>query len=316
MPLGPREILFVIVLPAVAVLVMIAISWRAWRRSAQRGDWGGPIGIVIAFAIAHRFVAGSWPALPPTESMGWLLVAAVGAAVIGIVDALIPLPTAVRAATSFLVAGGACAIVLQTVMRNWPIGQHVVTLLILALAGLGWWCSIVATARDGGVLAPLVLWIVSSTLAMALMLPPDASLRFGQLTLSLAAAAGAMFMLVLVRPNVSFTRGVPMVFATISVTLIAAAHYLFDWRLIYAVPLLAAPGFVMLGRLIPAPQPTTATRKLARLLIRVAPLVVVMAVVLAVAVIEFRRSESATGYDQELGTAPNDVSTPADVRTI
>src|SRR5262249_4346696 len=156
-----------------------------------------------------------------------------------------------RAISVLIVTGAATTPLLHSVMQEWPLAQRIATLGILSVTGLLWWASLEWSASDrnsGGVITPLLLVVISATLAMALMLPPDASLRFGQVTISLAAASGAMFLLALFRPQVSAGRGATLVVSVLFVAIIAAAHFLFDWRLVYAVPLLASPLYIAIGR--------------------------------------------------------------------
>jgi hypothetical protein len=244
--------------------------------------------------------------------MDWLLTIAAGAAIGGLIDALVRLPTWARAALVLLLAGGATMLVLKSVMQSWPTIQQVAAIGVLSVAGLAWWWTLESSGREGGVTLPLVLLIVGATVAMALMLPEHASLRLGQLSMSLPAVAGAMLLLMLIRPRVELTRGAAIVFAVTYVSLIAAAHFLFDWGLTYAVPLVAAPAYIFIGRMIPAAR----LRGWQRVLVRLAPVAIPMAIVLAIAVNEFRESEAQGVNAEAANEAPKAGSTRLDSGAI
>lgn len=87
-----RDLAAAVGLPLAISLVMLLIAWRPWRRGDEglppRGLWGGAMAIGLGLAAAMA-VFPQWPGVPPGTRWQWLQVAAVGAAIVGVVAATI-----------------------------------------------------------------------------------------------------------------------------------------------------------------------------------------------------------------------------------
>src|SRR2546423_646414 len=112
-----RDILWDVVLPGAIAVLVVALSWRAWDRgSAPRAHWAGPLALGLAFAIVLPALIGSkWrlPGLPPGESAGWLFYIAIVGALIGVIDALVSIPSWARLAIVLIFSAASIGVFLS-----------------------------------------------------------------------------------------------------------------------------------------------------------------------------------------------------------
>src|SRR4051812_40975956 len=77
--------------PAAVSLVVMVPAWRPWKRTGAetRGRWGAPVALAAGFAAAFKSINGALPQqFPPPDAKLWLFWIAIGAGVIGLIDAL------------------------------------------------------------------------------------------------------------------------------------------------------------------------------------------------------------------------------------
>ncbi|CAN5557080.1 hypothetical protein BH09PLA1_BH09PLA1_17110 [soil metagenome] len=304
MPLGPRELIFVIVIPALAALVILFVTRRVWlSRQVETGKtvgaWGGPLAAGIAFVIAYPSITGSWRVIPPAESLAYLFLAVVVSALAGMLDSRSHGATGLRLAGVCALAVVSTAAVLRFKFKSdWtPSQANVMCLAIGAIAFL-WWLAMDASERDpaSSSAMPWIAWMNCSTIAVVVMM--NGGLKHGQLALALAAAAGAGLLLSLLARRRIFLRGAAVVFAIIPVLIVVSAHYLADLSMFKAGLLLSTPIAVALGRFIP----TEHLRSSVRSLLRIAPTALLMAVILIIAVRDFQKSQSEIDPNDPYGS--------------
>ncbi|MBC8108910.1 MAG: hypothetical protein H7Z14_20160 [Anaerolineae bacterium] len=306
MPLGPHELIFVIVIPALAALVILFIARRAWLRRAVDesktvGAWGGPLAVGIAFLIAFPTIHGTLNVFPPKESMSYLLLAVILTAIGGVLDSRSRGAVGLRIAGVFVLACVCTAGVLRFKFRSDWTPSHASTMIIaIGALCLAWWFALDSAEQDpaSGSAMPWLTWMICSTLAAVLMM--NGSIKYGQLALSLAAAAGAGLLLSLVAKRRFFLRGTAVVFAIIPTLLIISAYYLFDLKPLYVGLLLSAPIAIALGRIIP----TKHLRSSIRTLLRIAPTALFMAVILTIAIHDYRKTQSQSDPNDPYGSLP------------
>jgi hypothetical protein len=81
-------LVFAILIPGGISLVVLALTWRVWRKGAGPGaPWAAPLALGAAFLAGQAGVQG-WPGFPPVEAIGWIFFLAAGAALWGIGDSL------------------------------------------------------------------------------------------------------------------------------------------------------------------------------------------------------------------------------------
>lgn len=304
MPLGPRELLLVIVLPALAALVILFIGRRAWLRRANElapivGAWAGPLAVCIAFVVAFPTIAGTINVFPPKESMSYLLIAVLVATIGGAIDARWrDGPIGLRIAGVFVLAVACAAGVLRFKFKSDWSPQHASTMVVaIGALCLTWWLAMDSAERDpaSSSALPWLSWIICSTIAVVLMM--NGSVKYGELALALAAAAGAGVLLTLLAKRRMFLRGAAISFAIIPALIIISAYYLFDLKPLYVGFLLCTPITIALGRVIP----TEHLRSSVRAVLRVAPTALLMAIILMIAVRDFRKSQANSDPNDPYG---------------
>jgi hypothetical protein len=299
MPLDPKDIAQVLGLPFAAALLILGTAWQVWMCDRDAGvraaRWAGPLALAVGFALAFRApsVAGAIPSLPPVSSTAWLFYAAIGATIVGLLDAIARLPMFVRAPLVALSGGAACMAVLSfKINSDWTIAQALVAFMTFAAVTWFWWISLERALSDGGFEGPLILIALSTALGMTFAM--NGNLKYGQLAGSLAAASGAALVLSIWRPRVKLARGGSVVFTIMSICLMAGARYLADesepganvylWLL---WGLGALPAFVWLGRWVADLTQVTGRRRTA---VRLAVVLLPVAILMTVAAIQFRKS--------------------------
>src|SRR5262249_19724949 len=124
-----------------------------------------------------------------------------------------------------------------------------------AILAAVWWAALEAgimrrSERDFAVLPSILLWLVGSCAGVVSMMVGIVS--YGKCAIALAAAAAAMI------PALGWggspqnaLRGVPMIFATLMVTMLAGEHYLGSLDLSLIGILSIAPIMIWLGAYLP-----------------------------------------------------------------
>jgi hypothetical protein len=296
MPIGPSDFLLEIIIPALLALAAMCLAWRPWRRFPQpKAHWGGAVAVALAVLAAYRPVFGAWPSFPPSTANHWLFYVVLLALLVGLLDALIRPPRWIATIGIFIAAMAALAAMLKFALFGEEHGpaQSIGLLLLFGLIGAAWWITFELTADDGGVVAPLLMWITVSTVAVVFMLTD--SFVWGKLAMALAAAAGALLVMILWRRSIRLSHGAMHVFAIVMLCLIIPVHYVASLSIGKLVTLLAVPAFIWIGRLITMAGPISRLRPWQRAVIRVAALVIPMAVLLSVAAVEFRRTSGGGG---------------------
>jgi hypothetical protein len=141
------------------------------------------------------------------------------------------------------------------------------------------------------------------------------SLRFGQLAGSMAAAAGAMLVLVLWRRRVRLTRGVAVVLATLCATLTVTAHYLFDLPALFCIGLLLTPLWVWIGRALASIRAFRDAPRL-RAVVRLAGVALPLGALLAISAVRFAKTQSQDGEYDPYSSGAGFISTPHAQRAI
>jgi hypothetical protein len=187
--------------------------------------------------------------------------------------------------------------------------QHAST-MIVAIGGLCliWWLAMDFAERDpaSSSAMPWLSWIICSTISVVLMM--NGSVKYGELALSLAAAAGAAVLLTLIAKRRMFLRGSAVVFAIIPALIVISAYYLFDLKPLYVGLLLCAPITIATGRVLP----TEHLRSSIRAVLRIAPTALLMAVILTIAIRDFRKSPAESDPNDPYGQLPEVPRQPSD----
>jgi hypothetical protein len=239
-PAAIRQLMLAVV-PSVVVslVVMWGLWWRAGAKvrgesaagglvpvAAVQGPWWAA-GLVMAGLVAVIFgLAESRWYVPPTSRKDWVPLIAVGAAVLGLVlggmragewrGAKWVIGWGVRGLAAGLV-GLACA--WPRVMNTWSMGESAAWLGgFAAVVVIVWWSIARVTERTTGAQGPLAVMLLAAGASQVLVLG-YASFDQAQLVTIIAAAAGPMWVLGMLRPNFTLAREG----ACVAVLVIAAA---------------------------------------------------------------------------------------------
>src|SRR4051812_13277218 len=244
MPIGPREFLFVVMIPAALALVTMCLAWRPWRRFPRpAGHWGGAAAIGVAVILAYYPITNAPPHFPPREATVWVFWIAFLATLVGLIDALIRPPRWVSTILVFALSSFALAMMLKSqLFGEWSTAASLGALLLFGMIGVLWWVTFEASADTGSLTHALLTWLTASGIAVALLL--TGSLKFGQFAMALAGAAGAMVVLILWRRNVSLAHGAMHAFIVVILCLLIPSHYLSELPAVEGLALLAIPAFI------------------------------------------------------------------------
>ncbi len=285
MPVSPQQLMLVVGLPGIGALVLLLL--------ASGRKWAGPLSAACVVLAGFPFIAGSLHVFPPQESLGWFFHLAILAGIAGVIDAVHPRVWLVRFVAVFLLVAASSYVMLKSHMQSIDTAEALLTLACIGATGAAWWAAADWAERDpsSGSAAAWMFWILSTTIAITISM--NGSINYAQIALTLAAAAAAGVIASLLRAR-AFARGTSIVYTILPVMLIVGAHFLVDLPHTYVAGLLCTPLAIAVGRLIPV----ASLRPWQRTTLRVAPVALLMAVLLTVVVIDFRRSQSETGDEQ------------------
>jgi hypothetical protein len=299
MPLSPKDLLLVAIMPGVLALVLLALGRRIWQRreldpsDPARGAWAGPLAVGLAFLVVFPTpsVMAHLPHFPPAESVEWLFIVALCATLLGIVDSWARRVGWVRALSVLLLALACSMFTLKFKLAQWTTSQRVESLGCVSLITMFTWAALDWSERDPDsyASAPLAFLLLSMTAATVLA---TGSLKHAQLAGSISAACGAASLLAIVCRRPSLVRGTAIPLAVLHVMLIVGAATLFsDFDRRYTVALLTAPLLIALGRAIPV----TKMPPIARPIIRLLPLAILCGILLARVIPELKHQALESG---------------------
>ncbi len=211
------------VLPAAIVVgVLLALAWLP-RRSPRSGATAssatrlaralGALAFAAGYAVGHQ--QGHFElSFAPREFKERIVYVALGAAIVGALEAFERVPRALRPLVRAVVTLAIPWWLLQNFLARWEIG-----LAVLAVVGLGFgllvsWSGLDALARRrSGPVLPLALLAVTSAQSVALLASGNAT--FALFAASLAGCLGASAVVALRAPALELTSGASAVIAVV-----------------------------------------------------------------------------------------------------
>jgi hypothetical protein len=186
-----KQILPVASVAALASVLMCAVT-LAWRGRAQQALV--PFIIATGYACGHLFIVGRC-SLPPTDTLNWLPILALGAAAVGHALALLPHRRTRMLAAGFVAAGALRLLLHPLFSHAWTGGVGWMWVTGLSVAAVLMMQSLDALSRQSSsrLETPLLLFIVSAGTSIALSL--SGSLLLGQFAAVLGAALAGMLAL-------------------------------------------------------------------------------------------------------------------------
>lgn len=252
MPVLIEAALYGVMVPVVVAGAILMITFRSRAPDRDRSSTGW----AVALALGAGYVAGyltllGLPPFPPVEANQWIVLLAIVAALLALVDSFHRTPGWLRHGLRLLLSFAVPWLVLGPMREHtWSTGE---SLLWSAGSGLVLFGLITAaettTRQSRGVSMPLSLLTLGVGTSLVLALSGSALL--GQLGGVLSAALGAVLVFAWWRPDVEMSRGPAAVVLVVLAGLWLSGYFYAEVPAASALLLLGAPGVVWLVLLTP-----------------------------------------------------------------
>jgi hypothetical protein len=249
-----KTLLLGLPVPALVCAAFLLLGWRARRSGAPDpdggpvGGWGGGVGLMHGYFIAHAAIAG-WAALRPVDVTDWLPHAAIAAVLVELVA--LYWPRAVVLHWLLRLAASAAAVVvvsLPTIRYTWTTTQSVIAVPVLVLALYASWASLGALAtRTSASSLGVTIMIAAGVGSVTLVASRTAKLS--QLCAAIAAMAGAALVLAWWKRRLSLGAAGAGVAALLLGYLWMQGYLYAEMPMASALLLAAAPSAAWVGRL-------------------------------------------------------------------
>ncbi|GIV17066.1 MAG: hypothetical protein KatS3mg022_2501 [Armatimonadota bacterium] len=244
-----QQLVWGALLPAVITLLILAVSWRAWRREGVPTHWGTPLALAAGYLFAHWRIVGLPMSFPPVDSNEWLFVVATIVAVWGVIEHFAANSPLLRDAGRAVLVAAISWFVLRPLMGNvWQGASAYIWWISLALGWWLWWSLQARLAANmPGILVPLVLSMVAGGGGLVLLWSNSSSLS--QFSGAVAAVIGATVPLVFWRREGSIgSGGVAFVAGTLGLIWVNAIAFVPVpvWRIAVLSIASLTPLFVLL----------------------------------------------------------------------
>ena len=199
--------------PGVASLVLFALLWRRGTRKSGSRPILAALGLGLLYGAFHAWLFGL--RFPPRESMDWLPLAAIAAAVGSCALACLPTgdhrprwrPSIGGAVITIAVLGLVGWLAAGNLRKSWSAAETLENVgWFVLLTGLAWAGASVLAHRRPGPVAPLTLLIIAGGASQVLALA-FSSLKFAQSAGIWAAFLGGAMVVAFFRRGLSLARG-------------------------------------------------------------------------------------------------------------
>jgi hypothetical protein len=241
-----HDMIWGVVLPFVLSAIVVVVSAAPWRRPRTTARWAIPVALALGFWFAYVGIAGR-PAFPPIEAQGWLPYLAALAALVSIVNALVPKARWLNVALSAMTLAATVFLITRPLHGRLAPVQLWLTLGIIGAGMFIWWALLEALAhRVPG--APVPALLMFTAIAAALVLMNSHTQRLAQLSGSAAVVlAGAV--LLSWWAKLTPIGGTVLTFTIIVLGLVVAGYFYADITIPHAILLAAAPLTAWIGQL-------------------------------------------------------------------
>ena len=214
---------------ATAALIGIAMPWRRVSPAAdsRRAVIAGGVAVGLAYIGAHLALSGGWPALPPRDTIHWMLAAAAFGVIRAVSESFasgLPGSSAANAvrwtARAALLAFVVTVMLWKLVRGPWTPGVSAAWVAGCAAAGLLWWRAAEGVVSRAAPLASAAVLTIAASAASAMSLV-GGSMTLAQHAGAVAAATGPLVGLALWRPDLPTARGTAAALAFLTTALLA-----------------------------------------------------------------------------------------------
>jgi hypothetical protein len=235
-----------VIVPAVVSTGALCLS----RQGIRAGASGTALGIGVGYALGHWIVFGV-PAFPPGDVSHWPFWLALGAAILGVIEATTRSPAWLRWVIRAVVCAAALALICRPKIENsWTASESAIRVAALVFAALVSWWNLSALADR--LPAPATSASIFAVLgAMAVIFVQAHSAVQGQLALAL----GATFLPIVVvswwHPLCDRARGAVSVLGLLIPSFLTINYFFSDLSAPCALLLAFAPAAAWVGRIKP-----------------------------------------------------------------
>jgi hypothetical protein len=241
-----------ILIPAVLSGVLLLMSWWSGDDGRRKiiAQPGTALAFIIAFAVGYVGMIGM-PAFPPVQEGGWILLAALAAAVVACIDAIYRFPEGIRFIYRLLIVLVLAYFLLSP--GNEYIHEGLNGYLWLAamtlLTTLVWWLLERRSEDQRGWKQPFLLMITLVGVTMTLMMA--GSMKFGQMSVLLTSITGAAWIVSMIKPKFLSSPGGTGVISLVVFGLLFGAHLFAELPLLalvlLSIAMLVQPFWQQLG---------------------------------------------------------------------
>lgn len=235
-----ETVIYGALVPAVVAGVLQLVAWISGKGKSESQIARPGTSIAYAASLLTGFVMliGA-PALPPVEASDVIVIGAVVAALVGIVDSIFSFPLFVQFLYRAVVALATGWFLLNPTNEYLHEGLNgFILLTVFTLAAFAVWRAVSYGNDHRGAKHSFTLLVLLAMASMTMMLA--GSLKFGQMMVTLTAAVGASWVVSLLRPRFSLAPGGIGAIAMMYTGLLFGAHYYAELPLASMVLLLLA----------------------------------------------------------------------------
>ena len=288
--LTPSDFLYGVALPFVLAALLLLAAWRPWKRShTPAAFWGGPLASGAAFVTTFALLQGPGHVIALSSAIMWLFYIGIGFTLLGVADALVRLPHAIRGILVFAFAAAAAALLLRFNFTNqtWDVLHGALWLGAIAATTLLWWASFEQSAVGGGMTAPLAMAAVSGASGMIVAVLVEQTTGQGLGAIAIAFTVAVILMAWSGRASVE--RGAAVVIGGIGVSALAGSYFISSLPIQYVLLLAFAPATLWLGRI----PHIRRMRPWLRVTIQIVLLMIPLTVAASMAIAQARQDASA-----------------------
>lgn len=236
-------------LPALLVastIVALGLIIAARLRSAQ--SWACAAALALAYVGGHAMTIARWPALPPVDSIDWLLYFALGTLIFPILEVLrAPSSGWLRWLVWAAFSGSFLSALLRPKFRyGWSVIEGWLWLggLLAIMLFLAWCLETIVVRSSARIALPLILAIIMGGTAIALLV--SGSILLGQLASIVEVTILVAFVIGCWIPTLLPSRGAVPVLTTLFTGLLVCGTFYSELPVLSAALLIIAPGATLI----------------------------------------------------------------------
>ncbi len=237
-----RDLLWGVALPAFAAAAVLGMGWQPWRREhpAGTGLVAVPVALAIGFVLGSGGVLG-WPALPPLDSVEWLVLLGFFWAAVGVAESLLAISGVRLWLERALVASVSAWLLLRPLVSYAWSGAEAGAWIAGLTGAMLLACAALERCddRSPGVSSAAAALILAAASGLVLLL--SGSQKLGQLAGALSGSLLGLVVFAAVARGAALGRGGVLVFGMLWSGLLIAGYFYAGLTWLNALLLFSAP---------------------------------------------------------------------------